>query len=251
MIEIFGIHLSQLPDRRQIISRLDDRLYIPWREVHKHIRDDRAAKASLAGALLLQLYAPVGKLAYDEAGRPYLEGYDLDLSITHTEQSVFCALERRHAVAAEQTNLLALAKSLPYPKQSVSPSERKSLFMGKPRVGVDAEEISRISHVRICPMANRWFSRCEYDFFQTAPTDLTFLRVWTRKEALIKWTGEGLRALRAADTVTAEDRYGVRFSEYMVDDIVVTLCCHADSQPPKQIQMVSNSQLLDMGFSLS
>ena len=100
-------------------------------------------------------------------------------------------------------------------------------------------------------MAERWFTENEQAFFYRDPSELSFLRVWTRKEALVKWMGEGLRALREADTVLAESMYGVRFYEYAVEDSWVTLCCSCHSRPPQTVQMLSYASLSEMGFVLS
>ena len=249
MIKICGVSLSQLPERRELMFLLDEPLYLAWRERHKSIRDEKAARASLAGILLLQMQGYRDNLLYDRNGRPYFEYIDVDFNITHTEQAVFCAIETREA--DECTVLTGLEGTLPFPSLEAPEGDRKRLFEGQLRVGLDSEDIQRISSVRICPMADRWFSENEYDFFLKAPTDMTFLRIWTRKEALIKWTGEGLRSLRLADTVLAPSVYGVRFYEYAVGSTLLTLCCHSDATPPSTVHMFSNSELFDFGVSLT
>lgn len=215
MIMIHGVRLSQLPDRERLISKLDPLLYAAWKDRHKHIRDQRTACASLAGILLLQRATTQRGLRYSESGRPYLENQKFDLSIAHTTQAVFCALERRGKVDA----------------------------INGAKVGIDAENLSRISSMRICRLAQRWFSPQEFELFQADPTDVSFLRIWTRKEALVKWTGDGLRSLRDADTLCAELTYGVRFHEYWEDDTLITLCCRSGVTPPSEIRMFSADQL--------
>ena len=250
MIEIYGIELRQLPDRIGIRKVLDASLYSSWKARHRNIRDERTARASLAGFLILQMCGYTGEILYSESGRPYFADIDIDFNITHNEYAVFCAIETPKIVSEEKEKPVDLG-SYRYPSKTAPLREQKKLFSDQPRVGIDAEDIGRISHVRICPMAERWFSENEKEFFSHDPSDLSFLRVWTHKEALIKLTGEGLRSLQCADTVLAPSLYGVHFFEYMADTTLVTLCCRCDTSPPRDIHMFSKSELLDFGISFS
>lgn len=220
MIELFGLDLNQLPDRRTLAKLLDEGMYASWRERHKSVRDELAARASLGGILLLQKMGCRGELLYDANGRPFFADSDFDFNITHTDGMVVGAIEMPCHGAPES--------ELPC------------------RVGVDAEILSRIASVRICPLAARWFTAAEHELFLAVPTDETFLRIWTRKEALIKWLGEGLRAMRRADTVTARENYGVEFSEYRVGDTLIALCHRIGSTPPESLHMLTGSDLFDL-----
>ena len=257
MIHIYGLNIAQLPDRRAMLSLLERYFCVPRRERRRSARDDRAARASLAGLSLLRCAGLSGTILYDKNGRPYLEGSDVDFNITHTDQQVFCAVATHGDAMARtgaetganaETRLASDAEVLrgSYPSQTVSGARKKSLFVGMPRVGLDAENLARIATVRVCPLADRWFSERELDFFLSDPTDRTFLRVWTRKEALVKWTGEGLSGLREADTVAAESVYGVRFYEYRVEDTLLSLCTHEDTPPPSGIRMLSDPEVEDL-----
>lgn len=247
LIKIYGVSLALLPDRRALMNALTDSLYASWREKHKSIRDERAARASLAGVLLLQFAGIDGSIVYDASGRPRLENQELDFNITHTEQLVFCAIESNEPLREDANPQQYDAPApLPYPSKEVPPLHKRSLFANQFRVGIDAENISRLSNMRVCPLADRWFSENEHEFFLSAPNDITFLRVWTRKEALVKWTGEGLTKARAADTVTAESVYGIRFSEYRVSDAVVTLCTHRSALTPSSVHMLTPSEVLKL-----
>lgn len=240
MIKLSGFHLSQLPDRRELTTLLSQPFYQSWRERHRSIRDERASRISLAGILLLQLQGHSGKLIYDTNGRPSLDGGTIDFNLSHNYQSVFCAIE---TTDPDECTVLPPDAARPYPSREAPNGTQKMLFPGQPRVGIDTEDLQRLSTVRVCPMADRWFTSAEYDFFLTDPTDVTFLRIWTRKEALIKWTGEGLRSLRSADTVTAPSVYGIRFYEYWIDRTLLTLCCRQEATPPPSVYMYSNSEL--------
>ncbi len=221
MIEIYGIHLSLLPSKRIMLDMLDRDYGEVWLERHRSIREEKTARAGIAGFLLLQFAGIQGKIEYEPNGRPYFANSDLDFNITHTAQYTFCAIERN------------------------TETEKGNVKLGKCRVGLDAENLSRLSSMRICPIADRWFTESEENAFLSDPTDSTFLRIWTKKEALVKWTGEGMEALRRADTDEAPDRYHIAFHHFTVDDTVITLCCDADAEAPKEIRMLSNSELLE------
>jgi len=214
MIEIFGIQLSQLPELHRIVSLLDPRFYEGWKKTHLRMREELACRASLGALLLLQMAGVKGHLCYDENRRPFLAEGGLDFSITHTVHHAFCAIEREESIGESS-----------------------------PRVGIDAENFSRVSGIRICPMAARWFTKEEHEAFLVHPTEDHFLRVWTKKEALVKWTGEGLLGLQRADTLQAEQVLGVRFREYRVEDAYVALCCREGAVPPNEIRMIPDSEI--------
>lgn len=245
LIKLCGVSLSQLPERRELVALLDDALYRSWCEHHKSVRDDRMARASLGGVLLLQTEGYRRSFLYDSNGRPFFENEEIDFNITHTDQAVFCAIETRQKDAEASASVLRDHSD--HPVKEGEEVKHCQLFEGQTRVGIDAEDVRRLSGIRTCPMASRWFSEQEYDLFMSDPSDLTFLRIWTRKEALMKWTGKGLRDLRLSDTVTAPRVYGVRFYEYMVDSTLVTLCCHAYATPPPAVHMYSSVEWLHPG----
>lgn len=244
MIKLYGVKLSQLPDRRTLISALGEELYSAWKERHKSTRDEYAARASLAGILLLQFAGVRKDFFYGQNGRPCSRDSRIDFNITHTEKLVLCAVETTEA----DTELGKNPPDTPYyPEKTVHGDYRKQLFPDDHcRVGLDAEDLGRLSSVRICPIADRWFSHNEREFFLAEPNDRTFLRIWTRKEALAKWTGEGLSGLRKADTVSAPSMYGIRFCEYLIGDTVIALCCRADTVPPAQIHMLTGAEVLEL-----
>lgn len=78
---------------------------------------------------------------------------------------------------------------------SVSYSQSLALicFSAKQEVGVDIEKIQFIQD--FLEIAERFFSKVEYDFLNNAEDDLklkTFFQLWTQKEAFIKAIGQGL-----------------------------------------------------------
>lgn len=240
MIEIYGVNMTQLPNRRTMLSVLGQEFNLAWRELHRSARDDRVARASLGGVSLLRFAGIEGKILYAETGRPYLEDNDVDFNVTHTTQQVFCAIARE---GESKLTPRAEIEQLPYPSYCVSRARRVRLFEGENRVGIDAENLSRIAAVRVCPLADRWFSEREQDLFLSDPTDRTFLRIWTRKEALVKWIGTGFSGLHEADTTIAESMYGIRFWEYDMDDTVLSVCTHADCDFISSVHMLSNDEV--------
>ena len=217
MIELYGVRMSMLPDRHVMSECLPSALYEAWRIHHRGVRSEVTAKSSLAGLYLLRHCMQEIELYYDEDGRPHSAGSTVDFSITHTNDLTLLALDRG--------------------------GEGRS-----PRVGLDAEDLSRLASMRICPIAERWFSPREYADFLVEPTDDMFLRIWTRKESLVKWTGYGMRGLRGADTVRARECHGVKFAEYRIDNTLVALCAAADVETPHVIQMLSVSDLVALGL---
>ena len=220
MVEIYGLELAVLPTERELVRGLRPTLYEAWRAKHERVCEEHAARGSLAGLVLLEQSLPNAVLCYDESGRPYAEGADADFSITHTADYTFLALCRG--------------------KDGVTV-----------RVGIDAENLSRVSRLRLSQMAERWFSTAEQARFSSDPTAETFLRIWTRKEALVKWTGQGLRGLRDADTACASEKYGVRFDEYWIGDSCIAVCLSKGVEAPAEIHMRSRGELLAMGLTLA
>jgi len=220
MIEIYGVDLSVLPARHTLVECLRPALYEAWLTVHEGLRGKITAKGSLAGLFLLEHCLPNARLSYDTNGRPYAEGATVDFSITHTAEYTFLAINREG-----MTDFAC--------------------------VGIDAEDLSRLSATRNRPIAERWFSAGELAYFLREPTTRSFLQIWTRKEALVKWTGEGLRSLRNADTASAEEAYGVRFYEQWMGDTLVTVCSSDPAAQPAEIHMLSAAELCALGLCCS
>lgn len=178
-------------------SRLMERNHLP------------SLRQSLGGLLLLRYLIGAEafdematSLVYDKSGRPYIKNGSLDFNISHHEEYAICAIE--HSVPG-------------------------------PRVGVDIQSFPNGRNVD--QIARRFFTPREYDYY-TSHFDTThaFLRVWTRKEALSKYFGDGLNdRFHKNDTLTAQDRYPIRFDEYTIgDNYVVTFCHNKNAIAPEQ-----------------
>ena len=86
--------------------------------------------------------------------------------------------------------------------------------------------------MRSLALAERWFVGGERVAFARDPSLNQFLQIWTRKEAFLKWTGEGLRAVKREDVTAVEELHGVRFCDFSTDDTILTLCCDAGVEMP-------------------
>ena len=206
MIKITGIAVEDIPDLRTLEETVGDAWMGVWRASHPNIKREDTARKSLAGLFLLRLMGGEGKLIYPESGRPCFADSNLDFSISHADNAVFCALSSPEGDAVE-------------------------------RIGLDAEEGSRLSDDRLPELAARWFSKGELDHFFTSPTRDTFLTLWTRKEAMVKREGRGLSALGEIDTLGAEETAALAFFSYVVNGTHLTLCADGGVLPPRAVEM--------------
>lgn len=204
MIELYAATVQRLPTRDVLFSLLDPAWRLAWEARHPIVKNETVARQSLAGLCLLSAAGARGELTYAENGRPFLVGEALDFNISHTEGLVVCAVERDEV---------------------------------SPRVGIDAEALEHVKALPYAALAARWCSKREQALFASNPTAECFLRLWTRKEALIKYSGEGLCGLRNADTVVAEEG-DIRFAEYWCEDHLVTLCHSARRVVPQEIAVI-------------
>lgn len=204
MIKLYGAVCGE--DLAALRRELPEQWLQAWDAHHKIGKNEKAARLSLAALCLLHRAGANGTLAYESGGRPFFEDRLCDFSLTHTQNHAFCAL---------------------------TDGKNKET-----RIGIDAEDLDRADLLQIDEMAVRWFSPNEQASFAASPTKETFLRIWTRKEAYAKCTGEGLRAMREIDTEVIKNAGRMRFFEQKCGNIVVTLCAPSDEKPPKEIEMI-------------
>lgn len=205
MLMLHGIENTALPDIDVLRARLPAQWVTAWEEHHGEVsrkKNTLTARQSLGGLYLLNALGAVGTLRYEASGKPRLFDATLDFSITHTDRLVLCALNQRTDGTA-------------------------------PRVGLDAESIKRSKDLPIEKLVVRWFAKSEQAQYQGDASAENFTRIWTRKEALVKYHGEGLSALHASDTVAAE-KSGIRFTEYRIGNVLITLC-HTEETVPTGI----------------
>ena len=189
MTAIYGVELTQLHNKLDsILSQLPVSLMDAWQKRHPNLQNPTARLASLAGVWLLHKSGVDGTLNYTDTGKPILRAADgsaLAVSITHTDTYAFCAVS--NDVSA---------------------------------LGIDAEDIGRLSPSRLAPMAKRWFSPAEQADLDRLPTEEHFLKIWTHKEALVKLSGDGLRALAKTDTSASP----LPFHHYRFHNTLLCLC---------------------------
>ena len=176
-------------------------------------KNERAAAASLcAFECLLELCAEHGiaptavSIAKTELGRPYFSSHPhVDFNVSHTDLYVAVAL-------------------------ATSEGER---------VGIDVEDASRFierSDTALTKIAKRFFAKKELAELEKsdAPNE-KFIELWTRKEAYLKYTGDGISKMSSTDTLSALP-YGVSFITDSVGvvaaDTHFTLCYSPSTSNP-------------------
>lgn len=174
-------------------TRLLSRTYMP------------SVTQSLGGMLLLRhlmgadefdTVAP--QIAHDKNGRPYLPDGSLDFNISHSDEYAVCALETG---------------------------------IDRPRVGIDIQSLPASRNTD--KIARRFFTRNEYEYYSAHyDRELAFLRIWTRKEALVKWKGATLgAAIRKLDSLLAPETEPIMFDEYIIGDAYMMTVCHRKNTP--------------------
>ncbi len=95
-------------------------------------------------------------------------------------------------------------------------------------IGIDIEEITRKADTK--RLADRFFSAAEQEYVRThADKRYAFFRIWTRKEALLKADGIGIRLELASfdttpDTVVFKNK-SYRFTDITTDGGVICSIC--------------------------
>lgn len=168
-----------------------------------------AITQSLGGMLLLryllgeeQFDAIAPLIEQDKNGRPHLPDGSLDFNISHCEEYAVCVLETD---------------------------------IDRPRVGIDIQALPATRNTD--KIARRFFTHNEYEYYSAHyDRELAFLRIWTRKEALVKWKGTVLGAnIRRLDSLLAPDTEQVMFDEYIIGDRYMMTVCHRKNSPaPRQ-----------------
>ncbi len=211
MIRIYAVKTEDLPSvktlEKQIVIDVGDKKRAAWNR-----QPDHRARESVAGILLLQ-YAmeqagcsPVGaSLAYEAKGRPYLNGVNLDFSISHSHGVAVCAVDQPM-------------------DGSVS------------RIGVDVEKVRGRSMDSMNRTAARWFTEKERNLFSKCPQEVDFLRIWTGKEAVCKRSGEGISEVSRCDITDLPQQ--LCLTVYQFQDVVISLCHRADTAPAESIDWI-------------
>ena len=124
-------------------------------------------------------------ISYLPNGKPYIENSPLKFNVSHTDKAF-----------------------------AISVSENET--------GVDIEKIRHVD-MKLC---DRFFTESEREYVSAGenPDDLKkrFFHVWTRKEAYLKCTGEGIIGLKSTDTETAQ--ISSMLKTFTEGDYVISLC---------------------------
>ena len=203
MVRLFGAACGA--DIEALRAQIPTQWLSAWDTCHKVGKNEKAALLSLSALSLLHRAGADGTLAYDENGRPYFGERTCDFSITHTQNHVFCALTDGED--------------------------------GSVRIGIDAENFNRPDLSNLDTLAARWFSQNEQKIFCDSPSKETFLRIWTRKEAYAKYIGEGLRALSKIDTEALANEGSIRFFDYRVGNILLSVCAPRVTNVSNKLQV--------------
>ena len=200
MLKLFGAACGA--NIESLRAQIPAQWLLSWDTCHKIGKNEKAALLSLSALSLLHRSGADGTLAYDASGRPYFSNRMCDFSITHTQNHVFCAI-----IDGEEPT----------------------------RIGIDAEDLERAELLDISNMVARWLSNGERELYAASPTPETFLRIWTRKEAYVKYTGEGLRGLQKADTATFCD---VCFFDFQKGTTLISICAPYGATPPTEMTII-------------
>lgn len=121
------------------------------------------------------------EFSYDEGGKPSLKDYpDIHFNLSHCREAAACAIS-----------------NVP--------------------MGVDIETIRPFKE----PLARKVLSDEEYNYVMKAERpDVEFIKFWTRKEALLKLTGEGIRS----DLKTVLNNDNVEFDTSVTSRYVYSVC---------------------------
>lgn len=188
-------------------SELKERLYPQRKTAVERLKNRKAAIMSLAAGLLLQevIERECGispdnlKIYTNKNGKPYIDRcYDFYFNISHSD------------------NILVLA-------------------YGNREMGIDVEKLKEDD----IAVAKRCFTADEYDYIRQNPADETkteqeyrFCRVWTMKEAYLKYMGTGISVpLNSFNVdplnggVKDED---VRIITEITDNHMISICTSSD-----------------------
>ncbi len=152
----------------------------------QNLRFDIDQKLSLYADVLVRCLACKALCVSNDAlvflqnpsGKPYLRDYpDLQFNVSHTRNAIAIALSNRE-------------------------------------VGVDIERVGKVDWL----IARRYFTTAEIDWIEAggAEADERFYTVWTRKEAYLKWRGEGLSIPLSSFETGGELFFSTRRGDYLI-----------------------------------
>ena len=134
------------------------------REKIERKRLEKDKLSSLVAGLLIRRAIGEKPVSFDEHGKPYVADNSLCFSVSHSGSIIAIATDKRE-------------------------------------IGLDVEELPKTERLKI---ADRFYHHNEREYVREAEDKLcAFCRIWTRKEAYLKMTGEGIGTdLTAFDTTS-------------------------------------------------
>ena len=107
-------------------------------------------------------------------------------------------------------------------------------------IGADCQFVN-IKDIKICrKIAERFYSPQENLFLNGLPEEdyiNNFFKIWTKKEAYIKYTGKGLS--EGLNTFSVHELAGVYFIMPEISDAYIYLCCGEDNKDKLSIKYIT------------
>ena len=124
----------------------------------------------------------------DDGGKPYIKGFDVDFSVAHAENAAVAAACGK-GVRIE--GVVCIDKDVS-------------------KIGVDIEWRDRpVSSETIARISEKKFSAREREYVAagTGGEKQRFLEIWTKKESIVKATGQGLQAIGTSDSFGCDFKF--------------------------------------------
>ena len=145
-------------------------------------------------------------IEYTEKGKPFISYGSPFFNISHTDGCIFIAISDRE-------------------------------------IGIDAE-VKRAFDSKV---ADRYFSQAENTYVSAAvDKDVAYTRIWTRKEAYVKYTGEGIDLSRFREV----DAFDERIATFSVENKYTLSVCSDGESTNTRINEISTSRYKEILMSL-
>ncbi len=132
-------------------------------------------------SLVSHYHGSSAKILIGKNGRPYIENGTFDISLSHSKDAV----------------AVAITVSSHFPDYSADGVILFKLDIDAKAVGIDIECKSERNERRCLSVAQGFFGEAEFSKIRNSQDKVaTFLKFWTKKEAALKLTGEGIAGLR-------------------------------------------------------
>lgn len=163
----------------------------------KSHKEEHDIAISMRDDIVASIYPDIApEYTVSEHGKPLEANGLFAYSVSHTAGCIVCALS---AHASPPSN----AKPLPHriTTAGLYLLSHDTYFS----VGCDAENIRNVTLPRLRRISDRFFSDGERALISESHDPVAeFCRIWTRKESLVKCTGDGLSKLGKADTTLTD-----------------------------------------------